>query len=437
MTQPPDHGTPSLAPDSAKRRRAERRYEVEVKRHLPRNFGLHLVHGMLGQTGFRLINAPTFMPAYVLLLSDGSDIAVGAALALQSLGMTITPLLSATMSEHRERVLPLALTSGFFMRFAVLCMAASGFFFAPEAALVVLMISMLMFGAFAGVQGVIFNFLMSKVIPVSKRGRLTGLRNFLAGVTSSIVALVGGAWLLGEVPTQEGYAGIFLLAFVLTMLGLSALFFMKEPVPPERRPASSLIKRLKEVPELLRSDPAFTRYFLARAFATLGRMAMPFYILYAGESLTLTGTNLAVLTIAFTLAATVSNLAWGEMADRFGFRIVFLLSIGIWVGATGALLFADGLLLSTLVFIGIGVGTQGFQNASMNLTLEFGSRQDLPLRIAIANTGSEVAGTVGPLLGGIIAAFMGYSATFIASVVFLSLGALMVLRWVPEPRHRQ
>ncbi|MDH5737771.1 MAG: MFS transporter, partial [Gammaproteobacteria bacterium] len=61
-------------------RHAERRYQLEVKRHLTRNFLAHLFHGMLGQTGFRLINAPTFLPAYVMMLSGGSQMAVGLAL---------------------------------------------------------------------------------------------------------------------------------------------------------------------------------------------------------------------------------------------------------------------------------------------------------------------------------------------------------------------
>ena len=73
-------------------RTAERRYQLEIKRNLSRNFAVHLVHGMLGQTGFRLLNAPTFLPAYLLMLSDGSTMVVGLALALQSLGTMLTPL---------------------------------------------------------------------------------------------------------------------------------------------------------------------------------------------------------------------------------------------------------------------------------------------------------------------------------------------------------
>ena len=100
------------------------------------------------------------------------------------------------------------------------------------------------------------------------------------------------------------------------------------------------------------------------------------------------------------------------------------------------LLVVDGLPANVLVFVGIGAGTQGFMNAANNLTLEFGSREDLPLRIALANTSAELAGAAGPIIGGLIAAAFGYPATFVASIVLLSLGGLAVLRFVPEPRYQ-
>lgn len=388
---------------------------------------------MLGQTGFRLINAPTFLPAYILLLS-GSNVAVGVALALQSLGMALTPLLGANLIEHRARVLPLGFISGGAMRLGVLGIALSGLLLEPRHALRAIFFWLAVIGLFQGMQGVIFNVLMAKVIPVSKRGRLTGLRNFLAGIISAAVAFIAGVYFLGEQPDAAGYSYTFILAFVLTTAGLLALVFTREPEPPTLRQRTLLRHRLRDIPGLLRDDPAFTRYFLARALATAGRMAMPFYILYAGATLTLSGSNLAILTIAFTLAGTLSNLFWGALADRHGFRLVYLLSIALWVGATLALLITSGLAAITLVFIGIGAAVQGFQQASMNLTLEFGHRDDLPLRIAIANSTSELAGTAGPLLGGVIAAVFGYPTLFVVSIAFLLAGGLIVYKLVPEPR---
>lgn len=413
---------------------AERSYQVQIARDFNRNFAAHLAHGLLGQTGFRLLNAPTFLPAYVLLLSNGSDIAVGVALAMQSLGMAITPLLGANIIEHKTRVLPTGLLIGGGMRAMVLLIALAGLVLTAHSALIAIFFFLALLGLFQGMQGVIFNVLMSKVIPVNRRGLLTGLRNFLAGITAAGTAYLGGHYLIGDSPDAFGYSMTFLLAFVLTSIGLAMLLFVREPEPPTVAPNVRLKARLSQIPELLRNDPAFTHYFLARSLATMGRMAMPFYILYAGQSLGLTGTTLGILTVAFTLAGTVSNLIWGMLADRSGFRRAFLVSIALWIVSTLLLIFSQGLLLNILVFIGIGAATQGFQSTAINLTLEFGHRDDVPLRIAIANSSSEVAGTIGPLLGGVLAALLGYEAVFICSAVFLIMGGAMVNTYVTEPR---
>lgn len=420
--------------EALEQKHAERRYELQVRRDLNRNFYAHLAHGMLGQTGFRLINAPTFLPAYIMLLSGGSEMMVGLALSLQALGMTLTPFVGANLIEHRKRVLPVGFFVGGMMRLSVLLIALSGLLFGGTQALIAIMICLTLLGLSQGMQGVIFNFLMSKVIPVKKRGRLTGLRNFLAGITSAAVAWLGGHYLLGETPTAQGYSFTFLLAFILTSIGLLLLLFVREPEPPTVKIKQGLWQRLGEVPALLRDDPAFTRYFLARSLATMGRMAMPFYILYAGQTIGLTGQTLGIITFAFTIAGTFSNLAWGAMADRRGFRGTFLLSISLWVLSTLLLLVASGLWATVLVFVGIGAAVQGFQNSSQNLTLEFGDRDNLPVRIAIANTASEVAGTIGPLLGGVLAAMLGFEAVFAASITFLVIGGIVVRIYVPEPR---
>ena len=415
-------------------RRAETRYQLQVQRNLKRNFIAHLAHGLLGQTGFRLLTAPTFLPAYILLLADGSNIAVGIALAMQSLGMAITPLLGANLIEHKTRVLPMGFLVGGGMRTMVLCIALSGLLLAPSSALLSIYFFLALLGLFQGMQGVIFNVLMSKVIPIDQRGWLTGLRNFLAGITAALVAYLGGHYLIGAEPSTFGYSMTFLLAFVLTTIGLGMLLFVREPEPPTVAADVSLKERLSHVPSLLRNDPAFSHYILARSIATMGRMAMPFYILYAGQTLGLSGSILATLTVAFTLSATVSNLIWGFIADHKGFRLAFLLAIGLWIASTLLLLFSKGLLLNIIVFIGMGAATQGFQSTAINLTLEFGPRDDVPLRIAIANSSSEIAGAIGPLLGGILAASLGYESVFIGSVTFLIIGAALINNYVPEPR---
>lgn len=93
-----DEAEGAAAPD------AEAEYERFIHANLRRNYAANYIHGMLGMTGFRLVNAPTFVPAYLHALS-GSDVIVGLGLGLQQLGGVISPVFGAA---HR----PKRLTAG-------------------------------------------------------------------------------------------------------------------------------------------------------------------------------------------------------------------------------------------------------------------------------------------------------------------------------------
>lgn len=413
---------------------AEAVFEREVRASLRRNYLAHLCHGLLGQTGMRLINAPTFVPAYVFALT-GSELAVGVARGLQYLGMFLSPVAGATVIEHRRRVVPVALWIGALMRLQILGLGLSGLLLAPPAALVATCLFLGLFGVFLGVQGVAFNFLVAKVIPLERRGLLVGLRNALSGITAAAVAIYAGV-LLEDDALGNGYAATFLLAFVLTSCGLAMMAFVREPESPRVREAVRVRERLRDLPGLLRSDRDFTRYFVARALAVTGRMAVPFYWIYARARIGLADSKLGELTAAFVIAQSVGNLGWGVVADRLGFRAVFLASLGLWMLSALLLLETDGYARLVVVFSGLGAGLGGFQMSAQNLVLEFGSRHNLPLRIAVANAASELVAAVGAVAGGALATWLSLEAVFGVAIASQALALVIVAIGVRDPRSR-
>lgn len=214
------------------------------------------------------------------------------------------------------------------------------------------------------------------------------------------------------------------------------LMMVREPEPPEVRPRTSFALRMREIPGLLRDDRELLRFYLACSAAALGTLAVPFYILYAGRTIGLSGTNLGVLSTAFLLSQTGTNLIWGAIADRIGNRIVFLLSIGVWAISTVALMEAHSLWALAAVFAGLGAGQGGFQNSTQNMILEFGSREDLPMRIAMMNTAISFMNAAGPLLGGLIAHGVSFIAVFWVSTLMLVAAFATVFFFVNEPRRR-
>ncbi|AOZ02680.1 MFS transporter [Cupriavidus sp. USMAHM13] len=424
----------ALPGTAAHAEQAEHGFLAHVQQHLPRNARAFLVHGMLGMTGFRLVTAPTFVPAYIYLLS-GSKLVVGCVLSAQYAGMALSSIWGATQIEHRQRVMPLIYLVGWMVRLQILGLALSAFLLSGFPALAAAAAFLLLFGLFNGVQNVTFNYLTSKIIPLARRGALTARRNFLGGLTAAAVAWLGGELLVGRNVFGNGYATTFLCAFILTSLGISALTRMREPALHDVHAPSGFGKRLRELPALLRQDPDYVRFFLARALVALSMMAVPFYAIYVGTHIPLSGATLGYLSLAYLMAQTTSNLAWGWLADRRGYRVVFLASIGLWAAATAALLLCEARWAFLLVFCGLGAGFGGYFLASDNFALEFGRRKDRPMLLAVSDTATYSMMALGPVLGGLLAQRAGLPAVFLLAITVLG-AAFMLARRVRDPRRR-
>lgn len=427
-----DTETPDLAGQAA-----EAEYEQFVWSNLKRNYAAHYIHGMLGMTGFRLVNAPTFLPAYIYSLS-GSNAIVGLALGLQQLGGIVSPVIGAQQIEHRSRVMPVAMVMGTLMRVPILLMAIAGWTLHGTPLLITLVAMLFFLGLFGGSQRVVFQLLLAKVIPMVRRGRLQAWRNVTGGLIAAALSYFAGRYLIQHNVFGNGYSTTFLIAFVLTSLGLTALrMLMREPIPPTTRAQTSLRARLEELPGLLREDRNYRNFLIAQALAMGGRMAAPFYILHVAKVVHLDGAGIGLFSLAFLGADTLSNLVWGYLGDKSGFRSSFLVALVLWIGATALLIFAHDVPTLLLAFVGLGAAGSGYQMSSQTIVLEFGTRDDIPMRLAISSTVEGAMSTIAPLVGGLIATAAGYPAVFVAAIVTQSAALALLTLGVKEPRLKK
>jgi len=387
-------------------------------------------------TGFRLIYAPTIIPAYLLAIT-GSPAAVGLGTALLQLGATVSPILSGARIEHRSHILPYSIRVGSMMRLAILGLAWAGWWLTGQALIAVTLGLFAFLGFFNGAQRVAFQMLMAKVIPIARRGRLQGYRNMAGGLIAAVLAWVAGHWFIEEKWLGNGYATTFLLAFVLTSLGLLALQFMiREPPSPASRPVISLRERIREFPQLLENRD-FARFIGAQALATAIRIGGPFWTVYAGQRLGLSGALIGGLSLAFLGADTLSNLMWGPMGDRWGFRLVFILALASAI--TGiALLTVAGTSAPAFyaAFVLLGAGASGWMLAATTMVLEFGAHEDIPMRLAFVTTAEGAVAAIGPVLAGLLVAAAGFGPLFALVLLALALAFMTMLLGVSEPRRR-
>lgn len=430
----------------------EAEYDKFVWANLKRNYLGNYIHGMLGMTGFRLVNAPTFIPAYLHALAAGlpavlpkalagfagPDAVVGLGLALQQMGQVISPIVGASQIEHRKRVLPVAMLMGTLMRVQILGMAIVGWLMKGVPLLGAMLFFLFMLGLFSGCQRVAFQLLLSKVIPISRRGALQAWRNVTGGLIAAVLSYAAGRYLIGNHVWGNGYSTTFLFAFVLTSAGLSALsILLREPDPPTVRPKMGVAQRLKDVPSLLMSDKGFAFFMLAQTCSVAGRIAAPFYILFARSVLPLTGANLGLISLAYLGADTITNVLWGYLGDKGGFRSTFIIALISWIAATILLMNAHNEALILVAFFGLGAAQSGYNMSSQTMVLEFGLREDIAMRLAFSSTAEGIMATLGPLVGGVMAATVGYTTLFWTSIGFEAVALVLLLTLVEEPRKRK
>ncbi|WP_037605909.1 MFS transporter [Streptacidiphilus rugosus] len=147
----------------------------------------------------------------------------------------------------------------------------------------------------------------------------------------------------------------------------------------------------------------------------------------------------AWLVAVLYLASAVGQPTMGRLADLVGPRKVFLtgLCVVVVAGAVGAFAPAFGWLIASRVLL--GVGTSAAYPAAMAMlraeTRRTGVEAPRPVlgRLSLASLASAA---VGPVLGGALAATLGWRAVFAVNIPVALVALLLALRWVPadEPR---
>jgi hypothetical protein len=416
------------------------RFEAEVTRNLRWNFGTNMVYGLFGTTGWRLIFTPTFVPAYAFAITQ-SEFLVGLLMFLSGALRLLAPFPATALVEHRPRAKPLSLLFGSAMRLQILFIALSAMFLHeshPGWNVIVFFAAMPLCHALGSMQGVAYGMVMSKLIPavgpgIWNRNIFVGMRNAIGGFTA--IALILAVRRYGSgIPFPLDFAYLLLFAVCLTSVGLLFFGFSREPDSPDVAERESVWRKVAQIPTTLREHPNFARFVLARSLASIAFLALPFYILHAREVLAdVPGVEIN-MTLYWMAASSLMDPLWGVIAQRRGFRSVFLIAMLLWIAASGVFAVAETQLAIALAFSAIAVAVGGFHISSNNMVFEFAESDLRPRMIATSSTIGDIAATGSALLGGYLAEVAPLPLLFLLAAVFLAGGGAVMLRGVVEPR---
>lgn len=143
----------------------------------------------------------------------------------------------------------------------------------------------------------------------------------------------------------------------------------------------------------------------------------------------------AWLVAALYLASAVAQPTMGRLADMFGARRVFHagLLVVLAAGVVGTLAPAFGWLIASRVLLGIG--TSAAYPCAMAILRLRATRLDRPVPrnvLARLSLASLASAAVGPVLGGALAATLGWRAIFAVNVPVAAVSLVLALRWLPR-----
>jgi MFS family permease len=323
----------------------------------------------------------------------------------------------------------------------------------PSIAVTAILVAYLAFWVSEGFSIVPWVDMVGKTVPANRRGLLFAVMHIIGGMLGITAGVLVRQILQGtRMPFPAGYGVLFAMALVVIVISTSAVAFLREPPSPPNEEQYSTRALLKDIPNLLRGNAQFRLLVALQALFGFAFLAAPFYILFASDRLRHAvfshGAGEQALGVGFFLAAQtagliVGNAVWGQLADRYGSRLLLralsFVHVLVPLSAAAAGLVARGTpawiiyLAFTPVFFGFGALITGTWMALTNFLLDIAPVHDRPAYIAVTNT-LNIPAVVLPMAGGLLLRVIGFQWIFLIAAFFLAYAFLLSGK-LTEPRE--
>jgi hypothetical protein len=410
-----------------------------------RDFRLGVINGALFGLAETLTDPAIVLVAFVVALG-GSPLLVGLAAPIRNAGWYLPQLLVSGRTQSAPRTLPI------YARVAVVRLAGWGViavaplllgWLSPGAVLAVFLVAFLVAESAAGVAGLPFLEVVSKVIPPGRRGEFFGWRLTLAGA-AGIVA----GWLVHELLRDGGavglplnYGALFFLAFLAYVAAMTVFFSVGEPAKAHTVRGIALSEQLRSARGLWAQDSNLRRFLYMRLALIVTGAAVPFYALYAQRELGLPVEEIGVYLTVYTGTSLVTNLAIGRLSRRLGDRRIMRLSgwtslamslvviaLGLCAARAGARWLNAGMVV---VYALLGMREAGIGIAGMSMLLELAGEQRRSLYLGLANSVMGL-GLLASAASGVLVELAGSLVLFVVAAL-ASVGALWFVAGIRDP----
>ena len=318
---------------------------------------------------------------------------------------------------------------------AVLAMALVAVTLTGTAAGFGLLGALVVFSLSRGLCSVASKDVLGKTVPKTRRGRVSGWSEFLAGL---VTIGVGTLLLLDlrEPGDMATYLILLAIAAGLWLLAAGTYAMIREFPGATEGGGNAITEALKRL-KLLQTDRPFRQFVIARSLLLCSALSAPFFIMLAHEQTDGALLVLGLFVIADGLASLVSAPFWGRFADTSSRRVMILAGSG--AGLVGIVLvvivngippLADSQWLYPLFFFFLAIAHAGVRLGRKTYIVDLAGGNKRTDYVSVSNT---VIGVVLLLAGsiGALTAIVPVSVVIIILAIMGVGGAILSAR-LPE-----
>lgn len=246
--------------------------------------------------------------------------------------------------------------------------------------------------------GMLWNSVISDLVPARVRGRYFGIRNTFLNALGSLV-MYGGGVMLDRYPGAHGFLIIYIVVWVCAIANIIVFCFYPD-VPFEKSEEKSFLPMFRKPLH----DKLFMKstLFLA-AWLLLQNLTVPLYSYVMLQLLNINYETLSLLNVSQTVFMMASFYVWGNLNARYSNKRLLLWTLPIialsslmW-GMLSVLPMLPVLFAAHIIF-GMGVG--GFNQLAFNFIIGDTPKKERPMYMAMYAALTGLAAFFGPLLGG-------------------------------------
>jgi len=278
----------------------------------------------------------------------------------------------------------------------------------------------------AGFGALYFKELQAKIFSKAYRGKTLSNRNIASSIASIISGGIAGL-VLQHFEAPMNYAALFMVSSFFMAIGFVTFLTIEEPVKKNISIKEESFKAfIKNSTILLKSDQRLQHQIIVIFLSFSYFLSMPFVILKANSSFTLTGWMLGgFITMQMLGSILGSTFLWRKIDD---YERMLSLSFIFMIIAFIIACFANNLYVYALIFLLFGTAIDGFNISGMNLVIEISPEDKRPIYTAL-QTNITSLGLFFPILGGVILKYVeSYTFIYLFTIILLSIGLLLKSR---------